>query len=144
MYKILITSFIIMLIGSIGWAIVGKYEAINFVLASISSAFVIYASYLGYVKLIQNKSKDYVIDEEDDKSDEDEKLPTKSVVAQTFKGWIFPLRLIAYIVLVLSFLALSGKNILILAPYLLGLAVVPIAVMLQFYFVRKSDEKVIN
>ena len=136
MIQIALSAIIITFIGSAIWFIFGgRLEALNFALASISSLIVVYASYFGYAKLVKNSNVDVI--EEENEDDEDEKQDHKSVLSQTFKGWLFPLRLVAYGVLTLSFLALSAKNILMLTPFLVGLGVAPFSAMIGVYFLRK-------
>ena len=143
MRKIAFSVITLIAIGSIAWFIFGGTRyAINFILAAASSTLVIYTSYLGYAKLIKASAIDSSADIDDvaneEEDEEDEKITKKQAIVQTYKGWLFPLRLIAYVVLVFVFLALSSKDILFLAPFLTGLGVMPIAVLAQVYFTRKS------
>lgn len=68
--------------------------------------------------------KDDVFDEEI----EDKEIIKKTrKIANTFKTSFSPFRLISYAFLVLAFMFLNRKELLEIAPFLLGLGIVPIA-----------------
>ncbi len=145
MIKTAIYAAILLFIGAIFWYIyAGNNESINFILAGMSSLFITYASFYGYFKMINSKKDEAEAQhnenakEDDDEDEEDEKMPAKSALLNSYKGWLFPLRLVSYVVLVLSFLALSNKQILFIAPFLSGLAIMPIAAMIYMYKAKRE------
>lgn len=149
MIKTAIYALVLLFIGSISWYVyAGSNESINFILAGISSLFIIYASFYGYFKMINSKTDETQTEQneqlhqqnDDDEDEEDEKIPVKNALINSYKGWLFPLRLVSYVVLVLSFLALSNKQMLFIAPFLSGLAIMPIAAMIYMYKAKKENE----
>lgn len=147
MIKTAIYAALLLCFGTIFWYVYGtQNEALNFILAGVSSLFITYASFYGYFKMINNKTPEAInnINEQqendNEEDEEDEKVPAKNALLNSYKGWLFPLRLVSYVVLVLSFLALSNKQLLAIAPFLSGLAIMPIAAMIYMYKAKKEYE----
>lgn len=130
--------------GGFGIAIVtvffGPTGALNFLLAFGASAMISYASYAAYRRLVQAQAgkEEPPQDDEEDGEDEEPKPTKTKVLGQTYRGFLSPLRLVAYAVLVGSFISLQTRDSLVLLPFFLGLAVVPLSALLFAFFYGKD------
>ena len=115
----------------------GVTALVNLHIALAGSLAILFAAYIGYKKAIEKRLADTPPQSEEEKVEEDaqedednEPTPSKvSVLKDSYKGFLFPLRLAAYAVFAFSFIYLSSNELLVIAPFLAGLAVVPFAVL---------------
>ncbi len=120
----------------LGWGVQG---IANYSASFIAFSLVAIATFYGYKKVVlaSGANSDAVETDEDD--DEEEEKPTKmSLLTKTYKGWLFPIRLIAYALFVLVFLYFANNNILSVFPFLIGIAVLPISVLIFMFFFRRE------
>lgn len=120
----------------LGWGVQG---ITNYFASFIAFSLVAIATFYGYKKVVLafGTNSDTVQTDEDD--DEEEGKQTKmSLLTKTYKGWLFPIRLIAYALFVLVFLYFANNNILSVFPFLIGIAVLPISVLIFMFFFRRE------
>lgn len=115
----------------------GGFWLINTQVAFIASLLIVFASYFGYKKFIKAQIPNVIIeDEEDSVEEKEEKFFEKSKkIAGTFKGALSPLRLIAYLFLVLSFFFLRRHGLFMPLAFLVGLGIVPTITLLSAFFI---------
>ena len=79
------------------------------------------------------------MDADGEDEEEDQKQESKfSVFLKTYKGWLFPFRLLSYVLFVIIFLYLSNNGILDVVPFLIGVAVLPVSAMIFTLFFRRN------
>jgi len=108
---------------------------VNLHIALAGSLAILFAAYIGYKKTIEKRVETAQSlqegEEEDEEEEESEPVASKmSILKDSYQGFLFPLRLAAYAVFAFSFIYLSSSELLIIAPFLAGLGVVPLAVLL--------------
>lgn len=104
----------------------GGFWLINTQVAFICSMLIIFASFYGFQKAVNAKSP-YFSDEDFSEESEDKEIIKKTrKIAKTSFVSFSPFRLISYLLLVLGFLFLNRHNYLEIAPFLLGLSIIPI------------------
>lgn len=119
----------------------GSIELLNSQVAFICSTLILFASYFGYKNRVKNKSVNYQLseqeielfeDEIDDNQDKNIDNTTKKKPAKFRKIDILaafkPLRLIAYLILIIAFFALLRRDLFEPISFLAGLALMPIGV----------------
>lgn len=134
----------------------GGLWLLNTQVAFICSMLITFSSFYAYGRMVNRRldSGDVILDEEKDEDDpyglyvedcetsepkdfktmvkeEKEKLKSKGSntknTLRSFSGLLFPYRLIAYGFLVIAFLYLKRQELLEVAPFLLGLSIVPLS-----------------
>lgn len=150
------SCFVIDLLASVYFFAAQGFGAfINLHIALASSLAILFAAFYGYKKAIEKRVQDAPFQseeelteekKEDDEGEEAGELqPSKiSVLKESYKGFLFPLRLAAYAVFAFSFIYLSSNDLLVIAPFLAGLGVVPFAVLLAMGLQRLTTKDRLN
>lgn len=140
--KVLAAVFVVLaVVVGIFW---GANGFLNFFASFASFSVVATASFLGYKRVVSNAPKNTTTDEgvntEDGEEDEeDAKQDSKfSIFLKTYKGWLFPFRLLSYALFVFVFLYFSNNSLLEITPFLIGIAVLPISAMIFTLFFRRN------
>ncbi len=140
--KVLAAVFVVLaVVVGIFW---GANGFLNFFASFVSFSVVATASFLGYKRVVSNAPKNTTTDEgvntEDGEEDEeDAKQDSKfSIFLKTYKGWLFPFRLLSYALFVFVFLYFSNNSLLEITPFLIGIAVLPISAMIFTLFFRRN------
>lgn len=116
----------------------GGFWLINTQVAFIASMLIVFSSYFGYKRFVTNQVSDVEISEDDELDEKDEKFFAKSKkIAGTFKGALSPLRLIAYLFLVISFFFLNRHGLFLPFAFLAGLGIVPLVTLISAFFIEK-------
>ncbi len=105
----------------------GVYWLINSQVAFIGSMLIVFSSFYGYKKAVDTKSVLIKEDDFDEELEDKEIIKKTKKLANTFKTSFSPFRLLSYGFLILSFLYLNRHGWLEIAPFLLGLGILPIA-----------------
>jgi len=131
--KIVTTVFALLLVLSFTlWGVQGMA---NYSASFIAFLLVATASFVGYKKVISASNEAYMADEEED----EEAKPSKfTLLTRTYKGWLFPFRLLAYTLFVFVFLYFANNNMLSIFAFLTGIAVVPISALIFILFFRRN------
>ena len=121
----------------------GTNGFLNFFASFVGFLLVATASFLGYKKVVssapQNRTDGESMDAYGEDEEEDQKQESKfSVFLKTYKGWLFPFRLLSYVLFVIIFLYLSNNGILDVVPFLIGVAVLPVSAMIFTLFFRRN------
>ncbi len=120
----------------------GTQGVVNYSASFVAFFLVATATFYGYKKVVLSSKVDTPIGtkneiEEDD--DEEEQKPSKmSLLTKTYKGWLFPVRLLAYAVFVGVFLYFANNGILHIPSFLVGIAVLPISALIFMFFFRRE------
>ncbi|MFK5880937.1 MAG: hypothetical protein QM482_01880 [Sulfurospirillum sp.] len=157
-YFYLIGDFFIIILA----LLMGKYWLLNTQVAFICSMFITFASFYAYKKSIQKGIKNSngeefrdsfdeledpynLFDNEDEKPNQPKK--NRGVFKYTVKGFasgiagaVNPLRILAYIVLIVSFLYLNRQGLFNGFAFFTGLSIVPIMSMLSSIINLKSKQ----
>ena len=140
--KVLAAVFVVLaVVVGIFW---GANGFLNVFASFVSVSVVATASFLGYKRVVSNAPKNTTTDEgvntEDGEEDEeDAKQDSKfSIFLKTYKGWLFPFRLLSYALFVFVFLYFSNNSLLEITPFLIGIAVLPISAMIFTLFFRRN------
>ncbi len=115
-----------------GWGVQG---VANYSASFIAFSLVAVASFVGYKKVVSASKETDAVHE---KTNEDEKLSKLSLLARTYKGWLFPFRLLSYILFIFVFLYFADNNILSIFAFLTGIAVLPISALIFMLFFRRE------
>jgi hypothetical protein len=136
-----ITAALFAALSVVSFVLWNTIGLINFSASFIGFLLVAAASFLGYKRVV-SASKDVQkepSDEQEEDDEEDEQKQSKTaVLLKTYKGWIFPFRLIAYAIFVLIFLYFANNNILHVFAFLSGIAVLPISALIFVFFFRRE------
>ena len=136
-------------------------SVVNLEMAAIGSVAILSATYFGYKKMIENKvaesqseeadnevstenHKEEEEDEDEDETAEAEKTSPISAVTSSYRGYLFPLRLVAYGVFAVSFVYLSTSGSLEIAAFFAGLVVAPMSVLLAMLWLKKTSNEYNN
>ena len=134
----------------------GAVHVLNSQVSLISSSLIILASFLGYKKRVAKKIATADISAFDDVfEDENSKIPSQDEVAKLgnsripnektpkiplrlyeFGSVFSPLRLLAYVLLILAFFILLKKELFEPLSFLAGIAVMPISALFSAVFIR--------
>jgi len=134
--KITAVSFATLLIAT--FALWGVSGMANYSASFVAFLLVAAASFVGYRRVVLS-SGDMTIEDADEDDEENEIKPSKmSLLLKTYKGWIFPLRLVSYAIFVLVFLYFANNNLLNVFAFLSGIAVLPISVLIFILFFRRE------
>ncbi len=136
-------------------------SVVNLELSAIGSLLILTATYFGYKKMIENRVSEVQPEVEESKADEAQKIEsedekeereeeeariekpsTVSAVTGSYKGYLFPLRLIAYGVFATSFVYLSSSGSLEIASFFAGLAIAPASVLLTMFWLKKTQNEI--
>ncbi len=137
-----ITVALFAVLSVVSFVLWGTIGLINYSASFVGFLLVAAASFLGYKKVVfaskqSQKEPDSTAGDEED--DEDEQKESKTaVLLKTYKGWIFPFRLIAYAIFVLIFLYFANNNILHVFAFLSGIAALPISALIFVFFFRRE------
>lgn len=131
-----ITASLFFALLALSFLLWGASGVANYSASFVSFCLIATASFLGYKRVV---SASKVEDERDTEDEEDEqKLSKMSLITKTYKGWLFPFRLISYAVFVLVFLYFANNNILNIFAFLTGIAVVPMSALIFTLFFRRD------
>ncbi len=137
MSKVVAVVFALFLVVS--FALWGVQGVINYSASFIGFVLIATASFLGYKRVVSASSEVVPADESEEDEDEDEKKESKtSILLKTYKGWIFPFRLISYAVFVLIFLYFANNGLLNIFAFLSGIAVLPLSALVFTLFFRRE------
>jgi hypothetical protein len=136
--KITAVSFATLLIAA--FALWGVSGMANYSASFLAFLLVAAASFAGYRRVVLSSAGgDVDIEKTDEDDEENEAKPSKmSLLLKTYKGWIFPLRLVSYAIFVLVFLYFANNNLLNIFAFLTGIAVLPISVLIFILFFRRE------
>jgi hypothetical protein len=126
------------------WLAHGFGAFINLHIALAGSLAILFAAFYGYKKAIEKGVENKPVENQEEITEEiaeeNERIegeeagelpPSKmSILKESYKGFLFPLRLAAYAIFAFSFIYLSSNELLVIAPFLVGLGIVPFAVLL--------------
>lgn len=116
----------------------GGYWLINTQVAFICSMLITFASFYSYKKVV-NEKFEYFKDEKFDEDIQDKEI-VKNVrkLANTLRVSLSFFRILSYLLLVIAFLFLNHHEVLEIAPFLLGLAIIPLSSMIGGFWVLKK------
>ena len=124
---------------------------INLELAALGSIGILSATYFGYKQMIEKKLaqeddseveiKNETETEEDDEDEDDPALTKMSLVTQSYKGYLFPLRLVTYAIFAGSFIYLSTSGSLEIAAFFVGLGIAPISILIAMFWIKRGADK---
>lgn len=114
----------------------GALQLLNSQVAMICSMAILFASFYGYKKSIENKIKSDDFEQmQEDEEEIDKKKLKFSIVG--FQGAFKPYRLLAYLLLILAFFVLLKNNIFEPISFFVGLFIMPLGILLYGVFIRE-------
>lgn len=133
-----ITAVIFALFFVLSFVVWGVSGISNFSASFVGFSLVALSSFIGYKRLIfASRQSEQPKDEEED-GEEEEKPSKTAVLLKTYKGWLFPFRLISYAIFVLVFLYFSNNGLLNIGAFLSGIAVLPLSALVFILFFRRE------
>jgi len=139
--------FVFNIIVNLALAILFTYLGNTLAVYSLESAFlgslaVIFSTYYGYKKVIESKLQKNNEESLEDDDKEDELDQSKiSLVTQSYKGFLFPMRIASYGIFIASFLYLISSETFEVTAFLSGLAIVPTSVLFSMLWLRIISPK---
>lgn len=130
---VLFTVFL--LVSFIAW---GSSGIANYSASFIAFLLVAASSFVGYRRMVLASGSTMHEEDSEDDDDEGQKQSKVSLLAKTYKGWLFPLRLVSYILFVLVFLYFANNNLLNVFAFLTGIAILPLSVLIFILFFRRE------
>lgn len=123
----------------------GGIGAANFAASFAAFSLVAVSSFLGYKKVVSDAAArkeggaEPPAETDDEEEDEEGQKPSKfALVTQSYKGLLFPLRLVSYVVFIATFFAFNNNDALNVFAFLCGIAVLPIAALSFALFFRRE------
>jgi len=123
----------------VSFALWGTLGIANYSASFVAFLFVSASSFIGYKRMVLASKE--LHEEKDGKEDDDEdeqKQSKISLLTKTYKGWLFPLRLVSYVLFVSVFLYFANNNILNVYAFLVGIAILPISALIFMLFFRRE------
>lgn len=115
----------------------GGFWLINTQVAFIASMLIIFASFYSFQKAVNTKSPQFKDEDFSEEIEDKEIIKKTRKIAKTSLLTFSPFRLLSYLFLVLAFLYLNRHNWLEIAPFLLGLSIVPIVSIVGGFWSNK-------
>ncbi len=133
-----ITVVLFALFFVVSFALWGVSGISNFSASFVAFSIVALSSFIGYKRLIFASGQSERPKDDDEDAEDEEKLSKTALLLKTYKGWLFPFRLISYAVFVLVFLYFSNKGLLNIGAFLSGIAVLPLSALVFILFFRRE------
>lgn len=147
-----VTAIILNAILVAYFALVGSTTSVlNLELAVLGSIGILSATYFGYKQMIEKKlaqeeteqsETTNEAEDEEDTEDKPEPADTKmSLLAQSYKGYLFPLRLVTYALFAGGFIYLSTSGSLEIVAFFVGLGIAPVSILIAMFWTKRSVDK---
>jgi uncharacterized protein YqhQ len=134
-----ITAVVFAVFFLISFAVWGVCGISNFSASFVAFSLVALSSFIGYKRLIfASRQSEQPKDDDEEEVEGEEKLSKTAVLLKTYKGWLFPFRLISYAIFVLVFLYFSNNGLLNIGAFLSGIAVLPLSALVFILFFRRE------
>ncbi len=133
-----ITALVFATLFCVSFVFWGALGAINYFASFIAFFLVAIATFYGYKKVVHSFGANAQALQNEAEDEEEEKPSKISLLAKTYKGWLFPFRLASYALFVGIFLYFANNNILSIFPFLIGIAVLPISMLIFIFFFRRE------
>jgi len=133
-----ITTVVFALFFVVSFALWGVSGISNFSASFVAFSIVALSSFIGYKRLIFASGQNERPKDDDEDAEDEEKLSKTALLLKTYKGWLFPFRLISYALFVLVFLYFSNNGLLNIGAFLSGIAVLPLSALVFILFFRRE------
>lgn len=133
-----ITAVVFALFFVVSFVVWGVSGISNFSASFVAFSIVALSSFIGYKRLIFASGQSEQPKDDDEDAEDAEKLSKTALLLKTYKGWLFPFRLISYALFVLVFLYFSNNGFLNIGAFLSGIAVLPLSALIFILLFRRE------